>query len=351
MKKFLMCCSVMAILMSAASALAAAKFEINYQSMYPPTHIFHEPFYKPAMERIKERTNGSLTIHLFPSGAIVKPDDLVPAIKNGNLDMGTAMLSFQSTLFPHAQAFHVPHLTTDSWQASDLFWKMYSEIPEIKAELDAIGKVITVWGADRFAFASRDKAIRTPADLKGKRVLLWTGNMVDMVKAWGGVPVQVGVNDIYMALQRGMGDVFLGPLPAIYPNKLYEVAKNITIMPSTPMVLVTFMNQKLWNSLGTENQTILMEEFGGEKASNISGELLYTGALKEIAAMEKLNCTFFSLTAEEYAMFKQADHDILQAYWNKELTRLGIQDPQMWMDKAYNMAKEIPTAQQRLTSK
>lgn len=347
--KFSLCwigpCLVVVALFSPARA--EKTYEYNFQSMYPGPHVLNQRYYKPVFDKIKEKSGGRLVIHYFMSGGMVKPDDLAPAVMNGNLDIGSMMVSYQDALFPHALLFQLPYISPDTIHASELYWKAYQEIPEVKAELDKAGKVLTVWGSDRSCLAARDALVKTPADLKGKRVLVWNGGQVDQIKAWGGVPIQVGMNDIYMALQRGMGDVFLGPLPAIVPNKLEEVTRYISVFPASTLVLVTVMNREAWEELPKDLQDLLMDEFGGEKASRISGSMLYEDTQKGIKTIEAAGCTVYTLTDAELQQFRDADRNVVMDFWVKDLRRLGVKDPEAWIKKAYGMAQALLPAAAR----
>lgn len=319
----------------------ADTLEVNFQSMYAGPHVLNTQLYQPGSAAMEKLTNGELKLHYFMSGALTKPEEVVPSMINGNLDMAGIGVHYQDNLFPHSIILEIPHITKDSVHASAFYWKAYNEIPEIKAEVDKVGKVLTVWGSDRSALFSAVGPILSPADLKGKRVLLWSGGQVDQVKAWGGVPVQVSPNDTYMGLQRGMGDVFFGPLPTGVAYKIMEVAKDATIIPATTLFLINSVNHEVWNDMTPASQKAMMDTFGGEEKSKLSGQLLFDGSNRDLETMKAAGVKIHTLTDAQYQSFKDADRDTVQSFWVNDLTRLGIKDPEAWITKIRNMADSM----------
>lgn len=342
-KTFFVSLALAASLLLPAPARAADVFEYNFQSTYAGPHVLNLHDYQPWIKELEAKSNGRLKLHFFMNGALVKTEEATPSIMNGNLDIGGCGPQYTDSLFPHTLAFTVPHIAADSVQSSALFWKAYEEIPEVKAEWDKVGKVLTIWGSDRSGFFCPKDPVFSPADMRGKRVLIWSGGQVDQVKAWGGIPVQVSSNDTYMALQRGMGDMFFGPLPTGVAYKLMEVSKHITIIPANSIYIANVMNWDCWNELPEDLQNLLMEGQGKE-GSIRAGALLYQYTNKDLETMKAAGCTIHTLTPEQYQAFKDADREVTMDWWNKDLKRLGVADPAMEIKRAYDMAAQIPVA-------
>lgn len=335
----------LAVMLTTGQALASDVFECNFQSSYAGPHVLNVQLFQPAVANILKRSDGKLNVNFFMSNSIVKASEGIPAVMNGNVDMAGVVSYFQDTMFPNTHVLEVPYVTRDSVQASALYWKAYNEIPEIKAEWDKAGKLLSIWGSDRSGIFSTKGPIKSPADLKGKRVLIWNGSQVDQVKAWGGVPVQVAAGDTYLGLQRGMGDVFFGPLPTGVAYKLTEVAKDVTVIPATTMLLATIVNWDVWNDMKPEFQQLIMDELGGEKASIRSGRLLYDATNKDIETMRGMGCTIHPLTPAEIQTFRDADSEVINAFWHSDLQRLGIADPEAAIKRIFDMAATVPGAE------
>ena len=329
----------------AGARAADTVYEYNFQSPYNGPHVLNVEFFQPWVREVEKKSGGRLKLHFFMSGTLSKVSDCGPGIMNGNLDITSVEPGYQDTVFPNTLSFTVPHLVRDCTQGSALIWKAYATLPEVKAEWDRVGHLLTLWSTDRFGLFSTRGPIRSPADLNGKRVLVWNGGMVDMIKAWGGIPVQTTSNDTYMALQRGMGDVFFGPLPTGRAYKLMEVARDITILPASIQYMGLMVNREVWDELPADLQALLTETAGGEQAGARLARLMYDATNKDFDIMRAEGCTIYTLSDAEYQAFKDADRQVSMSYWTEELGHLGLKDPAAAIRRAYDMAAATPAAE------
>ena len=314
-------------------------YEFSYQSLFPGApHVLNRVLYKEWIEEVKKRSNNRLIINFFLSGAIVSRGEATPALINGVLDIAGVSAADNDTLFPNSLPFTIPHIARDVIHGQRNNWKAYTTIPEIKAEWDDRMKVLAVWASDRGALFSIKGPILTPADLAGKRVLVTSGGHVDQVNAWGGAPVRVTANDVYMSLQRGMGDVFFGNLPMITSLKLMEVAKDVTIFPANTNFQVIGMNWDAWNELPPDLQKIL-EDTTGEAFSRAAAELLYEHANADLAVAKAAGVTIHNLTDAQYQAFLTLEREPVLNAWIRNLKRLGNPDPEAAIARAFKMSE------------
>ncbi|MBO4318408.1 MAG: TRAP transporter substrate-binding protein DctP [Mailhella sp.] len=330
----------LAALLTAASAYAADVFEFNFQSSYRGPHAINVDVYKPWIADLEKKSEGSLILHFFNSGDLVKTAKCGEAVMQGTVDIATVGPTYQDTLFPNTLSMTQQYMYKDCVHATKALWQAYKTIPEIKAEWDNIGHVLCLWASDRYGIFSTKGPILQASDLAGKRVLIWSGSQVSQVKAWGGIPVQTTSNDSYMALQRGMGDVLICPLPAGRSYKLTEVAKDVTVFPCSVLLMGSIMNKDCYAELPDNLKALLDETGGGEAVSMHMAEVLYNSTQKDIDTMVSVDkCTIHNLTDEQYGTFKAADKDVIESYWKAELARLGIKDPEAAMARAHELAE------------
>lgn len=327
-----------------AADAAPQTYEYNFQSLYAGPHVLNTQVYMPWLAEVQEKSGNRLKLHYFMGGALVRSDDLVPALMAGNLDLGGATPQHREAQFPHTLTFMIPYIARDSVQASELFWRAYTTIPEVKTELDKVGKILTVWGSDRSGLFSTKGPILSPADLKGKKVLIWTDSQADQVRAWGATPVPVSGLDTYRALQRGTGDVFFGPLPTGVAYKLMDVAKDVTILPSSTLLLFNAVSWVVWNELPPDLRQLLLDTTGHE-ASVRSGRLLYEATNRDLETMRQAGVIIHTLTPEQQRVFGMKDYKATVDAWKKTLKAQGVADPAAEIQRAYNMARDIPQAQ------
>lgn len=328
-----------------SQALAAESFELKFQSLYAGPHILNRAMYQPGLEELQKESGGRLNFQFLPSGAIAKSEDALPALTNGLLDGAGVGPQYQPMNFPNTMAFTIPYISKDSVQASALFWKAYSTLPEVRSEWDKQMKLLTIWGSDRSGFFSTVGPILSPKDVQGKTVIIWNGTQTQLIKSWGGVPVQVSPNDTYQVMKRGVGQIFFGPLPVGVAYKLMEVTPDVTIFPANTIFLVNGINWEVWESLPKDLQDMIEAKFGGEQASIRSGRLLYDQTNKDLETMKGAGCSIHALSDTQIKSFRDMDYYRTMDFWLGDLRRLGNQDPAGAIQRAYDMAAATPAAE------
>src|SRR3712207_441067 len=98
-------------------ASAAAAQTLRFGHANSPGEIAHDMFNEFA-ERVKERTNGSVTIRVFPSEQLGKEADLVQQIKTGALDISAPSMPVMSSLVPAIEMASGPFLWRD-WKEAE----------------------------------------------------------------------------------------------------------------------------------------------------------------------------------------------------------------------------------------
>ncbi len=334
MKSFFAGAALLAFL---APTAAQAVVDFNYQSPYTPVHIFEREVMNPWKDALPETSEGTLQAFTFSNGGLVKPLEVIDALMDGTLDMSSTGPGIQPAVLPLSSFITVPFSTDNAIHATILLEDIVADNATIKAEIEKVGIPLTYWGADRAAFFSKVGPIKSVEDIKGKRVLVWNGSQLDQVRAWGGIPTQVASNDTYIALERGMGDIFYGPLPTGVANKFMEVTKDITPIPATTLYIITWASHDLWNYLSDEEKQYLADSVKpwGKK----TGELMVQQTARDIKIMEEAGCTFYELPQEEIEKFKELAMPSYINYITKDFQRLGVQeDPKAWVEYIMTMS-------------
>jgi tripartite ATP-independent transporter DctP family solute receptor len=105
-----------------------------------------------------------------------------------------------------------------------------------------------------------DKAIKTPADLKGVKLRMPNSDSwIFLGKAIGANPTPISFSELYMALQTKTVDGQDNPLPTDKNAKFYEVTKSITITNHLVDSVWPAINEKKWQSLTEQQKAWVME--------------------------------------------------------------------------------------------
>lgn len=283
-------------------------------------------------ESIREKTGGSLQIKFAGMGSVVRAEATFTSIRDGMLDMGMFSPSDAITTLPLNNAAGFPWQVRDAAHGARVQKVLLEEIAEMRAEVGRHLHLLTQWTSDRNCILSLKSAVRSPADLAGKRVMTWTPGLVEEIKSYGGIPVSIGSGDAYVGLQRGMGDAVYCQLPMVKALKLHEVARFATPMaPSSVMPLYAGMNLDVWESLTPAEQAAVTGEAAewGVKM----GEVTKADGDETIRIMRESGCEVVELSPEETQAFEALSMPVLRGFWVKMLGSAQVKDPEGYLGR------------------
>ncbi len=324
---------------SVASA-SAEPIEISFQNTYPPQQRQTLDIVQPWAESFEEKTNGEIIMNYYNSSAVVEITELPHAVRNGMLDMAMISPVFPQET-PYSFLLGMPYLSKSIRQASKVWKALMDEFPELKAEMEQYGKVLSVHSSAPMGIISKNP-VRSLADMKGKRVLVVVGNLAEIVESFGGIPVLVNMGDVYVGLQRGMGEMNLSGLSNLKGLRLHEVAKNLIVLDhpyNGP--LFTIINHDTYNSMD-DKQKKMMEELTAPLGQNIL-QSFYEDKLDTIQFFKDNGVDVFEPTQEELQPFVEASKSILYTTWARKAKEYGIKgDVDAIINRYYEIADAIP---------
>jgi TRAP-type C4-dicarboxylate transport system substrate-binding protein len=316
----------------------SAEWTLDFQDVYGPGHPLHKSVILPWLEEIKKKSDGRLVLNYYPSGALVPDSERIKALRAGSIDMSALDPDYTPMLTPYSQGIFQPFIARDAEHGSAVAWKIYEEAEELRNEMSTGIKVLTMWTSDRCVLLSNDKQIMKPEDLKGKRVIAWPPWQPD-VKSWGGIVVSATPGETYVAMQRGMGEVFYGPLPAIRHFKLQEVSKYGSIIPSIVGIIWIGVNQDIWDKLPDDLKKVLEETTDKDFGLNLGRKL------KEITDQDVRDMSavtnFITLDEAQIEPFKKLSRPGFFDRFVPLLKKAGVKDPVAWFKRVEEIAATV----------
>ncbi len=272
MKRVLRTLALAAVLVLGSVPAYAAEYELVLQSTLPEQNPGNAVL-REWIKEVEELSGGRLSIKLVANSAITRIEGAYKGLVGGAVDMTLFAANFTPAEIPYSIAISFPCISKNAVHATNILWRLYAEQEKFKAEMDTV-ELLAMWGTDRDAFISVKKPILTPADFKGIRFLVMSpGTMADIANGQGGSAVQVGVSDIYIGLQRGMGEALNMAVPTIRALKLQEVAKHIVVFPVTTSGNFLGMNKEVFAELPSDLQAILRNTSGKQLSYKIANML------------------------------------------------------------------------------
>ena len=154
--------------------------------------------------------------------------------------------------------------------------------------------------------------LKTPADMKGKKVRVFGKTLGDFTEATGGAPTMVSGSEQYLAYQRGTVDIGMTGVSGVKSRKLWEVMDTITVTNHADIEFIVVVNTEFWNGL-TDKQRALIEA-AATKAENDVRDRMTSIEAEAYAAAKENGMQIYTPTTEELAEWRKASQPVYDAF-------------------------------------
>jgi len=214
----------------------------------PATHIIGQGISKFAQE-VESKTNGQVTIEIFPNSQLYRDVDIPQSITNRSIDLGNTPIQTWNTLIPGMGGWpDVPFLfpTVESLR-DGLDKNGLAEL--LNKEFEKKGAKVLVFAEyGPTSYSNSKRPLKSPEDFKGLKIRGRGNISQEVIKALGAAPTFISAAEQYEALQRGTVDGVSTGLQSMSSRKLYEVQKYLTITNDSMSVFPLAINLKVWNN-------------------------------------------------------------------------------------------------------
>lgn len=192
-----------------------------------------------------------------------------------------------------------------------------------------------------FQITNSKRPIKSPADMKGLKIRTMSIPLhMGVVESLGGAPTPIAWAEIYTALQTGVVDGQMNPIPIINTAKLYEVQKYITLTNHLYAPYVWVLTDKWFQALTPAEREIILD---AAKTAILAGRGLnriIESSDKGLPVIAK-KMEVYTPTAEELSQFRKLAVAGAQKIISEKLGNEG----KAWTDK---FLKAIEAAEKKV---
>ena len=294
MNKFLIgafCAGALAL----GGAMASAETTIRVTLQLPKTHSLGQNWldFKALIE---ERSGGDLQLQLFDSAQLFKDKEVPEAVGSGAVEAGSAFLGRFTGSVPAVDVVAIPFIFKDEAHLR----ASVAPGSAMRAALDAAilketnNRVLWWQAFGRNIYLSNGTAIRSPADMKDKKVRTYGKVHGWTVEALGGAPTLMSGSKQFLAYQQGAVDVGMTGASAVKSRKLYEVMDHMTLSYDSAIEFLAVMNNDFFESLTPEEQKIITDA-----AAEVEAKLRDAIYTQEAAAVEEVSSKMTVVTLSD----------------------------------------------------
>lgn len=206
---------------------AGKKILLRLGHEMPEGHPYHVGALKFG-EILSQKTNGEITLQVFPNGTIGKQSQLVEAMSMGTVDLALTNSVVLERYAPLMAVLVMPYVIRD-WD--HLYKVVDGEIgAELNKMLEAKGVTVLAWHETGTTNINSNKPIIKPSDIKGVKTRVFIGpSYAEVGKALGCVIATMAYSEVYTGLQLGTIDAQFMSGSNVLLSKFFEVAKYYNI--------------------------------------------------------------------------------------------------------------------------
>jgi C4-dicarboxylate-binding protein DctP len=267
-------------------------------------------------EEIEKNSNGDIAVEIYDSAQLYKDKEVPAAVGSGAIEMGVASLTRYVGDIPAVDIFYQPFL----FDTAEKVLAAVAPGSPVRGPLDEAikdtGSTVLWWQAYGGAIMlSKGDPVKTPDDMKGKKVRVFGKTLGDFVTAAGGAPTLISGSEQYLAYQRGTVDIGMTGVSGVKSRKLWDVMDTITVTNHADIEFIVVVNTDFWNGLSDEHKSII--QAAALKAESDVRDRVMQIEDDAYAAAEDNGMQVYRPTDKELSSWKAVSQPVYDAYTEK----------------------------------
>lgn len=310
---------------TAAGTAGAAELKLGH--VYETEHPIHKAAEAAAAEFAK-CTGGSQTMKVYPASQLGKETALNEQIRFGGVDIILTGQIFASANYPALAIGAAPYIFRDrdhalAYRTSDVFKDLMAGWSK---ETGQHMHGAAYFGA--FQVGSKEKPVNSAADMKGLKIRVPDSPFYKAFpEAVGANPTPIAFAEVYLALQQGVVQATVNPIPVIYAKKFYEVLDYVAVTNHLVEYVLWVTGGHIWSGLSDTEKGCL------QKASDDFGAMSTAEVAEQEDSLQKL------MTDKGWLKFTYPDATEFQAV-SAPIVEAGIKDGR-WTQEIVDRIKAI----------
>lgn len=235
----------------ALSSVSAADYELKVSS--PTNNDVILKWMEGFKKGVEDKTGGKIAVSLYPANQLGQIPATVEGVSMGTIEVTAPASSFFVRYDKRFEVLDVPGLFQDLAHAQRVL-----EDPKV---LDHLASYASDQGMETIAafphgplgILSR-KPVTSADALKGQKIrvagpsALATGPFAGL----GAAPLSMPLGEVLPAMQNGVVDGLIAGLPVFTTGHYYDVAKDLTVLPKSYLVVAAVASQTFLDTIGPD---------------------------------------------------------------------------------------------------
>lgn len=301
-----------ALVMSSGAALAEEwKFAIEEI----PGSIM-DTYAQEFKKLIENKTNGDVTVKIYPLGSLGTPTELVEHVADGVVQFTNVSVGNLGTIVPESQLFMLPYTLPSDNKATSKFLSSSNTIyNQLSQDFESKGLKLHTMYSEGEQVWTTNRPVRNPDEFDNFKMRVMVSPI--LLRAYedlGASPTPLPFGEVYGALQLKQVDGQVNPAATIEEMKFYEVTDYL-IWAGEQQHLTTVMSGTYWY----DNQSAERKQLIRDTLAELDGYIYEVVERFNKEKLEKIKAAkpeinLIHLTAAEREVFQQRSIATRSAY-------------------------------------
>jgi tripartite ATP-independent transporter DctP family solute receptor len=262
---------------------------------------------------VESGTNGEVKVQLFPNSQLGKDAEVLQQVKAGVVQSGIHSVGGIASVYPLIGVLDVPFAYPNISSTYKVFDGPFGQ--QLSADIsDKTSLKVLGYGDSGgfFAITNSKHPVHSPADMKGLKVrTMGLDTHKAVIESLGGQPTAIAWSEVYTALQTGVADGQMNPVPIVAFAKFDEVQKYMTLTGHLFTPYVWVINADFYGSLSEQEKGVV--DYAARSAI-VAGRGLarvIEASDRGLPALEK-RMEVYTPSADERAAFRAASQPVVK---------------------------------------
>ncbi|MES2947565.1 MAG: TRAP transporter substrate-binding protein [Pseudomonadota bacterium] len=336
------------LLKTGAAALAAPALvghaqptvTLKFHTLMAPLSGVWLTMLKPWMDKVERESAGRIRFEAYPAMQLGgTPAQLYDQAKDGVADIVWTLPGYSAGRFPKSEVFELPFMMNNAEATSKAYWD-YVQTVAADDFKDTHVLAVNVHGPG--VLHTKDRLIKTVADLRGMKVRGPSRQTTKMLGYLGAIPVGMPLPAISDALSKGTIDGCALPWEVVPSIKVQELTRfhsefDPTVGALYTATFVLAMNKKRYESLPPDLQKIL-DNNSGQAVSALLGKTQQANDPAGRKSATDRNNSVYTIPATDAQEFKRKAA-LVEVEWITDMDKRGF-DGKLLRDTARSLIEK-----------